>query len=290
MTRILPHVWRLLRGPEKQEGSTLFALEAERRAEIQSIEGHLAEIQAELRALEHSVTILQPGAIPESLRRSRSAIPYHTDSPAEAVPPGAVLAERDHAATLCSLTALEARRDHLRDLLALTQQERTFLQHFLEILRPALPWEEAGEKVRQLCQKPFELSGFYLAQARWDCGEIQFPYFFEVGRPKRMEPIPLEPSSGLTGWALFECAPCCLDSKEACQEHGMLLTDAECRSGLHTKSWFGVPLPSSTPGHPLGLMGFHCFHPKAFSPDRQRLMTTVARLTALHLDHAFRRI
>lgn len=229
----------------------------------------LAAVEAELRALAEAASSLQPALIPEVFR-SRDPVsedPAHPGPEATPGPPA-----QDGGST-----------GQLRDLLGLAQEERRFFQEVLGILHPAITWEEAGARLHPLCQRTFGLSGFYLAQADWLAGRIRFPFFFEAGRPNSAEALALDRSSGLTGWALFEGAPRYLDGREACEAQGMRLTEAERRSGLHTKSWFGVPLPTADPARPLGLMAFHCYHAKAFSRDQQRRMTTLALLVAMHL-------
>ena len=239
--------------------------------EIEALESQLASIQTELEAVDLAARDLRRDLIPESL------LGPDTPSVGAPVSPGAQGAP-------IHPDARRARLHHLRDLLALASQERTFLRQLRTHLRPAMPWEEAGAELRTLCQKPFELSGFYLAQADWTTGRIHFPYFYEAGRPSEAESIALDPASGLTGWALFAGEPCYLDSGEACQSRGMIWTEAELGSGLHTQSWFGAQLPTTDPERPLGLMAFHCYHPRAFPQDRQALMVRTARLTAMHLS------
>jgi len=281
---ILNRFFELLQRSGTAQRQSLGPVGASEATELEGLEQHLSELQAELHGLIRAAEFLEPGAIPESLRRSREvAYPLSriSLSPKDPNPDQVNL---DQAAAQSNLAALESRRENLRDLLALAENERQLFHQLLGLLHPTKPWHEAGERIRPLCQRQFELSGFYLARANWDTGEIQFPYFFDAGRPQSMNSIPLTAESGLTGWAIFKGTPCYLDSFEACAAHGMQLTEPEIQSGLYTKSWFGVPLPSSKPGRPLGLMGFHCFQAKAFSPDRQRLMTTVARITVLHLD------
>ena len=240
-------------------------------AEIEALEYLLSSIRMELEAVEHAARTLRLDRIPVSL------LGVGTQLIAAPASPGAQGAP-SHP------DAQQARLDHLRDLLALAGQERTYLRQVLTILRPPISWEMAGAQLKALCQKPFELSGFYLARADWVSGRIHFPYFYEAGRPNEAESIALDPSSGLTGWALFAGEPCYLDSGKACRAHGMRLTDVELRSGLHTQSWFGAQLPSADPARPLGLMAFHCYHAQAFPGDRQALMVRTARLTAMHLS------
>lgn len=242
-------------GRRSGEGSPgVGATAAGPREDAARLEARLEGIRAELEALDRAAALGRADLLPASLRR-----------PLEAWTGGRSPGERS------------------LDLLVLAEAERRLFQEVLAALSTGMAWEEAGMRLRVLCQKPFELSGFYLAQVDATAGLIRFPYFFEAGRPGSAEPLPLAPSSGLTGWALFEGRPCYLDAREACEARGMRLTDAERRSGLLTQSWFGVPLPSPDPLHPRGLMAFHCYHPGAFSPDRRKRMETLARITALHL-------
>lgn len=260
------------------------SLKAERLAEIEAIEKDLSEIQAELHALEQAALTFRPGLIPDSLRWPRNAMEAGISASPTPFDPGVGDKDPDDVPAQVALAALETRRDLRLVLLAQVQQERLLMHQLLMGLHPGMPWAEAGENVHKLCQKPMELSGFYLAQADGEAGWIHFPFFFEAGRSRSLEPIPLERTSGLTGWALFEGSPSYLDSLAACEAHGMTLTEVEISSGLFTKSWFGVPLLASGTGRPLGLMAFHCYQAGAFSPDRRRLMTTVARITAMHLN------
>jgi hypothetical protein len=267
----------------------LASLKAEWLAEIEAIEKTRSEIQAELRALEQAALTFRPGLIPDSLRWPRNRVEAGISVPPTAIDPGDGNLDPNQVAAQVALAALETRRDLLLVLSAQVQEERLLMHQLLMSFHPGMAWMEAGEHVRQLCQKPMELSGFYLARADWDSGwiHVHFPVFFEAGRSRSLEGMPLERTSGLTGWALFEDVPRYLDSLQACEAHGMSLTEAELSSGLFTKSWFGVPLRSSDTGSPIGLMAFHCYQAGAFSPDRRRLMTMVARTTALHLrDHS----
>jgi hypothetical protein len=248
--------------------------EARLRAEVEGLEARLAALRSDLEGLEAAADRQARGLIPAALREPLD--PLDRPVPRKAGP-GSRTAGPGPA-------SLEARRERTLETLSILEAERRIFHTLLEALRPGMAWEEAGERIRGLCQKPFELSGFYLARADPAAGLLRFPFFYEAGRPGGAEPLPFDRSSGLTGWALFEGVPCYLDSRQACEARGMRLTDAERRSGLLTQSWFGVPLGSADPPPPRGLMAFHCYHAGAFSPDRRRLMTTLARITGLYLE------
>ena len=235
----------------------------------------LAETHLQIQAMEQLVLSLEPGIVPGEIEKALALFRLMS----------APLEEHSRISSETNPTnAPSPPGNDFGELVVLARQEREFLGRLLALMSPNLQWDVIGEQLRLLCQKPFELSGFYLAQANWASQEIHFPYFYEVGRIRQVHPIPLNRTSGLTGWAIFQKHASYLDTAEACQARGMILTASELRSGLHAKSWFGAPLPSPDPMRPMGLMGFHCFHPNAFSPERRRRMTLVARLTALHLQ------
>lgn len=271
---------RLLGGGRRPEARTAtdgdaVDRDAGLRAEIETLGTCLAVIGAELGAVERAAALQAPDLIPESLRG-----PFVPPAGPRPRGPGAA-PEPLHPPQ--GEEALRAERNHLEELVAMARAEREIFEELLGVLHPGLPWEEAGGRLRGLCLRAFDLSGFYLARVDEAAGLIRFPFFYEAGRPGRAEPIPFAPSSGLTGWALSEGVPCCLGSREACEARGMRLTGPELRSGLRTQSWFGVPLTSPGQPRPRGLMAFHCYHPDAFPPDRQRIMTTLARLTGVFL-------
>lgn len=179
--------------------------------------------------------------------------------------------------------ALEARIRNLQDQIRLKEAELRLLEELMQDLEPGISWETAGKRLHARCRRPFELSGFYLAQADWAEGLIRFPFFFEAGRPRELEPIPLTAVSGLTGRVIFTQAPRYLDSLEQCQANGMLLTYAERDTGLCTKSWFGVPMAGREPRQACGLMGFHSLLPAAFSEEKRSLMQLLGALGARRL-------
>lgn len=178
---------------------------------------------------------------------------------------------------------LRQRQASLEAHLRLAEEERDLLRGTLEALREVTSWAAAGEALHRLVQRPFGISGFYLAHADLAQGLITFPYFFEAGRARELPPVPLDVTSGLTGRALLGPRPLYLSTQAACEAAGMRLTPSEIQSGLLTKSWFGIPLASAQPGAPAGLMAFHSLQAEAFPPERRHLMETVAALAALHL-------
>lgn len=186
-----------------------------------------------------------------------------------------------------------AAEDKIRDLerqvaaqeedLRLAALDRDLLRAVIGHLRLRMPWEDSGMALCELCLRSFHLSGFYLARADWSSERIIFPFFHEAGRARTLAPIPLSLEAGLTGRTLLGAHPVYLPNRASCEAHGMRLTEAELQSRLTTHSWFGVPLCSTDPGHPAGLMGFHAYQDDAFPPQRRELMATVAALAALHL-------
>ncbi|HJV90631.1 MAG TPA: GAF domain-containing protein [Holophagaceae bacterium] len=191
-------------------------------------------------------------------------------------------AEAAIQAALDRMAELQAKRLSLAELQAQLLEERAFISRILAGLRPGIPWQEAGELLKNQCLRPFELSSLYLARADWATGQLHFPYFFEAGRPRQRESRELTIRPGLTGRVVELGVPLYLDSKEACMAEGMVLTEAELTTGLMNQTWFGLPL-GGRDGRLAGVLAFQSFHSDAFPPHRRRLMEAVAGITALHL-------
>lgn len=191
--------------------------------------------------------------------------------------------EARKAALRRELEELQARRRTVAELQAGLAEDQALLAKALAILQPGAPWESAGDAVRQLCFRPFELSSFFLARMDWEGGWLHFPFFFEVSRPRHEPSRLLSDQPGLTGRALELGQPLYMATKEETFGAGAVLTDAEKSTGLLSQSWFGVPLAGRDPLRPAGLMGFQSFQAHAFPESRRRLMLALAALTALHL-------
>lgn len=179
--------------------------------------------------------------------------------------------------------SLQARLQNLGDQVRFLEVEAELLAQVRTRLEPGITWSEAGQRLFDVCRRPFDLSGFYLAQADWGAGTIHFPFFYEAGRARFLASGPLSPEWGLTGRGIFAEAPIYLDSYDACRAEGMRLTEPELETGLCTKSWLGVPLAGRHPGRPTGLMGFHSLLPEAFPGERRRVMGLVGALAAHRL-------
>lgn len=190
--------------------------------------------------------------------------------------------EADLRALLDRMEELKAKRLSMAELHAQLMEERAFISRVLAGLHEGISWPQAGELLKGLCFRPFELSSLYLARVDRASHTLDFPYFFEAGRVRERESRSLSDKPGLTGRVLELGRPLYLDSKEACMAEGMVLTDAELTTGLMNQTWFGIPL-GGRDGLPVGVLAFQSFHSEAFPPQRRKLMEVVAGLTALHL-------
>lgn len=250
--------------------------QTETSPELRALRAEVSALGQRLRGLERWRTILEETLALEAGDRAEAALQRLEAGEAgvEAPPsPGEAL----------SLEELHRQRRSLREQLGPLEADQALLEGLLRGLPRGIAWAEAGARIFGLCQRPFELSGFYLAQVDPNREIIRFPFFYEAGRVREVEPVPLSPDSGLTGWALFAKGPTYLDSLEACRAQGMLLTESEQQSGVCTKSWFGARIPVRKAGPPAGLMGFHSLVPEAFPPAKRNLMALVATLAAHRL-------
>lgn len=187
------------------------------------------------------------------------------------------------AALRHDLERLEARRNTVAELQAGLLEDQALLSRTLAGLQPGLPWEEAADRVRQICYRRFELTAFLMVRMDWEEGWLHLTYLYEVSRVRQEPPRPLEENPGLSGRVLLSGAPLYCATKEETFAAGAVLTEAEKNTGLHSQSWFGVPLRGRDPLRPIGIMAFQAFHPHAFPEGRRRLMEALAGLTALHL-------
>lgn len=185
-------------------------------------------------------------------------------------------------AALVRMEELQAKRLSLGELQAQLLEERAFIARILAGLRPGIPWVEAGDILKGLCLRPFELSSLYLARADRASGRLHFPYFFEAGRSRERESRLLTERPGLTGRVLELGIPLYLGTKEACMAEGMVLTEAELTTGLMNQTWFGIPFQGRD-GRITGVLAFQSFHSEAFPTHRRKMMEVVAGITSLHL-------
>ncbi len=190
--------------------------------------------------------------------------------------------EAELRALLDRMEELKAKRLSLAELHAQLMEERAFISRVLAGLKEGIAWPQAGELLKGLCFRPFELSSLYLARVDQASHTLVFPYFYEAGRVRERESRSLSARPGLTGRVLELGTSLYLDTKEACMAEGMVLTEAELTTGLMNQTWFGIPLQGQSQ-RVVGVLAFQSFHSEAFPPQRRRLMEVVAGLTALHL-------
>lgn len=191
--------------------------------------------------------------------------------------------ETQEATLRHDLERLEKRRNTVAELQAGLLEDQALLSRTLAALQPGLPWEEAADRVRQICYRRFELTALLMVRMDWAGGWLHLPYLYEVSRVRQEPPRLLEEHPGLSGRVLLSGASLYCATKEETFAAGAVLTEAEKNTGLHSQSWFGVPLRGRDPLRPVGAMAFQAFHPHAFPENRRRLMEALAGLTALHL-------